>query len=66
MSDEYGSIHVDKVKRKTAKAFLFVIEKQEHWFPISQLESPDDINVGDTDIEVAATEWIISQKMAGD
>jgi hypothetical protein len=55
-------LDVDEIKRETDKAFLLVIDGDEHWIPKSQISEPDDYEVGDKNLTVSVTEWIAEQK----
>ena len=57
-------VHVDveKVIRETEKAFLLLIEDEEHWVPKSQMADPGDYEAGDEDVSIALTEFIVREK----
>lgn len=56
-ASNYVYLDVEEIKAETAKAMLLVIDGEEHWVPLSQIADADDYSKGDTDIEVAVTEW---------
>lgn len=55
-------LDVDEIKRETNKAFLLVIDGEEHWIPKSQIADPDEYEVGDKNLTVSVSEWIAEQK----
>ena len=61
LKDENGDglveIAYDRIKAKTDKAKLFVIDGEEYWIPISQIEDVDEENH-----LVYLTQWIAEQK----
>jgi hypothetical protein len=50
------------VKRLTDKAALVVWEGEEYWLPLSQLEDPDKLQIGEDGYTLGLTEWICEQK----
>jgi len=61
LKDENGEglveISFDEIKAETDKAKLFIIEEEEYWIPVSQIEDIDDENN-----IVYLTQWIAEQK----
>jgi hypothetical protein len=59
-----GWVHldVDEVKRETDKAFLVVIDGDEHWLPKSQISDPGDYSEGDENVSMSVTEFIAREK----
>jgi hypothetical protein len=59
-----GWVHldVDRIKHETDKAFLVVIDDEEHWLPKSQISDPDDYEAGDEDCTISVTEFIANEK----
>lgn len=55
-------VQVDLIKVETDKAFLCLIGDEEMWLPKSQIEDVDDYAEGDTDVELAISEWIANEK----
>ena len=56
---EYETVDVLRVRVVTEKAFkfVFVSDLSEKWVPRSVVEEPDEIEHGDTDIEVNIAAW---------
>jgi hypothetical protein len=50
------------VKRLTAKAVLIEHDGEEHWLPLTQVNEPARLEVGDEGITIGITEWIASEK----
>lgn len=61
-SSNYVYITVDEIKHETEKAFLLVIDGEEYWIPFSQIANAEDYFAGDTDVELAISEWIATEK----
>lgn len=61
---DYVHINVKRIKKKTDKAFLLLLENgEEHWIPFSQIaDDADDYNEGDRDCSMSITDWIAQQK----
>ncbi len=59
-----GLVHLENctIKRATDKAFLVVYDESEYWIPRSQIANESDLEEGDDDVTVSATEWIVEQK----
>ncbi len=55
-------LDVELIKRETPKAFLMVIDGEEHWIPKSQVADVDDYEEGDRDCGVSVTEFIANEK----
>jgi hypothetical protein len=55
-------VNVDRVEHVTDDAFLFVIDGDEVWIPKSQVEDPDEIEIGDEDIGVNIAEWLAARE----
>lgn len=49
------------LKRMTAKALLVTVDKEDIWFPLSQIDLPDSFREG-AEITFLANEWILEQK----
>jgi len=50
------------VKRLTDRAALVVWEGEEFWLPLSQVEDPDKLRVGESGYTLGITEWIAKEK----
>lgn len=55
-------VHVDEILRETEKAILCLIDGEEIWIPLSQLQDPEEYGRGDKDFTLSITEWIADQK----
>lgn len=61
-ASNYVYITVEEIKAETQKAFLCVIDGEEYWIPFSQIADAEDFSEGDTDVELAISEWIATEK----
>lgn len=61
-ASDWVYVQVDRIKVETDKAFLCLIGDEEMWLPKSQIEDVDDYEEGDTDVELAISEWIANEK----
>lgn len=64
---EYVEVSVDEVKLVTNGAVLLLVRDEdddtsERWVPKSQIEEPDDLEKGDTDMVVMVTKWFADQE----
>lgn len=55
-------IEVERVEGETDLAFYFVIDGEKVWLPKSQIEEPDEIAVGDEQIEVNVAQWLAEKE----
>lgn len=62
MNARWIEIEIDEVIRESDKAFLLRIDGEEHWIPKSQIQSPEDIRIGECEFEIKISEWIADQK----
>ncbi len=56
------TIQVERVAAETDLALLLVIDAEEVWVPKSCISDPDEIAVGDEEIEVNVAEWIAQRE----
>jgi len=58
------SVHIDDVlcKAATAKAILVVIEDEEYWIPISQVDDDSEVFMKDDEGTLIITDWIAKEK----
>jgi hypothetical protein len=61
MSD-WIHLDVEKILQETDKAFLCLIDGEQHWIPKSQVSDPDDYYAGDKDCCISVTEWLAKEK----
>lgn len=61
-SSGWVHVDVDEIKHETDKAFLVVIDGDEHWLPKSVISDADDYNSGDKDVTISITEYIAREK----
>lgn len=61
-ASNYVYLDVEEIRAETAKALLLVVGGEEYWVPLSQIADADDYNKGDTDVEVAVTEWFAKKE----
>jgi hypothetical protein len=55
-------VDYDEIKAATEKAVLFVIDDEDVWLPVSQLDADYSNEVGEGAGHVFVTEWIAKQK----
>ena len=53
---------VDEIVRQTDKAFLCVIDEEQHWIPFSQIDLPDSFEVGEMDCEMYVSRWFAEKE----
>jgi hypothetical protein len=51
-----------RVKAATDKALLCVIDDEEHWIPLSQIDDDSEVYQAGTEGTLIVTEWIAKQK----
>ncbi len=61
-SSSWTYVEVDLLKKKTAKAFLIVVDGEEIWIPKACVADPDDYEEGDRHLLMAVTESIAREK----
>lgn len=57
----YAAVSVDLVVATTADALLLRVGSEEEWVPRSQTEDADDLEKGDTDVEVNIATWLATK-----
>jgi hypothetical protein len=61
-NDDFVEIEADEVLHQSEAAFLFSIDGEDAWLPKSQIECPDDIDVGDENVIVGIKRWLAVEK----
>lgn len=56
------TIEVLRVIAETDLALLMELEDGEQWFPKSVITDAEDIDVGDTEIEIEVKEWFAEKE----
>jgi hypothetical protein len=62
---EYQTVEVEEVIRDGGAAVWLKIGGRKIWVPKSQIESPDELEAGDTDVEVNITAWLCEKEDIG-
>lgn len=63
MPDDYVDLTFDKIMWSTDKAVLFRFGNKEHWVPRSQIENPDQYQMGNQGSgEVSVQFWFVKQE----
>lgn len=60
-SSNWIHIQVEEIIKVTERAFLCQVGEDQHWIPMSQINTPDDYVEGDKDITLSITEYIAKQ-----
>ena len=59
--DDPVDVHVDFVKRETAKAYLFEIDGDEAWIAKSQIIDDPGLSPGDENVTITVPTWIAEE-----
>jgi hypothetical protein len=60
--DEYTEVEADETLHESDAAFLFSIDGEDVWIPKSQIDCPDDIEVGSGSVIVSIKSWLAKEK----
>lgn len=66
----YATLEVKKIAKQTDVAYLIVLPdgvetddgEKSFWLPKSQMEDPDECDVGDENVEIQVASWLIRKK----
>lgn len=58
----YHHLDVQEVLRETEKAFLLLIDGEEHWVPRSCVANADNYSQGDENCTMSVADYICRQK----
>ncbi len=62
METDTVEITIEKIERQSELAILVSYEGKEYWLPKSHLFGYDDDFVGEENIKIEASQWILEEK----
>ena len=65
-SSNWIHLDVEKIVKITDSAMLVLIDSEEFWLPLSQVDDSESFQEDDENITVSVTEWIAKQKGLGE